>query len=122
MVGRGKALALAVVILAALAEQAHGDPATDYPPAPPGLIHLKVPSKLETDKGTKLRLPPSYVFDEPSFQKLDDEHKQLETDKVRLTAENKSLRDSAAHWKPAWYWIASATVAGIAIGWSAHKL
>lgn len=119
VVGRGKALVLAVIFVAALAESAHGD---DYQPAPPGLIHLKGPAKLETAKGLKLQLPASYIFDEPTYEKLDTEHKQLETDKVRLTAENKSLRESAAHWKPAWYWIASATVAGIAIGWSAHKL
>lgn len=118
MVGRGKALVLAVVILAALADQAHGD---DYAPAP-AFVHVKSPSRLETDKGTKLRLPPSYILDEPSWSKLDTEHKQLEDDRTRLTAENKSLRESAAHWKPAWYWIASATIGGIAIGWSVHKL
>lgn len=118
MVGRSKSLVLAVIIIGALAEQARGD---DYQPAPP-VVHMKSPSRLESDGGTKLRLQPSYIFDEPAFAKLDEEHKQLETDKVRLTAENKSLRESTAHWKPAWYWIASATVTGIAIGWSVHKL
>jgi hypothetical protein len=84
------AAALASVLAA---RDAHGDGGVIY--------HVKSPSTLETDKGNKLQLPPGYFLDEDTWQERDAEMHRLQELDVRLTAENKSLRESATggHWK-----------------------
>lgn len=75
-------------------------------------LHIIAPSKIETAKGTKLELPPGYFLDEPTWKRLDDELKRLQVAEVRLTAENKSFRESAKDWRPSWWLLGSAFVAG----------
>ena len=76
--------------------------------------HLKSPSTVETDKGSRVRLPPGYFLDEQSWQERDAELKRLQEQETRLKAENKSLRKSGSEYP----WVATGTVLvfGIAFG------
>lgn len=106
-------IAATAVVLAALCAPAYGDLA----PAPSGFLHMRSPSTLKTDGGSELRLPPGYFLDEPTYDKLDAETKRLQDAEVRLTAENKSMRQSLSGWQPGWYIIAGFVVSGVALGW-----
>lgn len=76
--------------------------------------HLKSPSTVETDKGSRVRLPPGYFLDEQSWQERDAELKRLQEQETRLKAENKSLRKSASEYP----WVATGAVLvfGVAFG------
>lgn len=98
-------LAVIVAVAAALAAR---DAAGDT-------YHLKSPSTLETEKGSKLSLPPGYFLDEKTWQDRDLELKRLQEQETRLKAENKSLKKAAVEDYP---WLATGFVGvfGVAIG------
>jgi len=56
------------------------------------VTHLKSPSHVETEKGSKLDLPPGYFLDEQTWQDRDAALKKAQTDATRFKAENDSLR------------------------------
>ena len=92
-------------------------------PVPAGhAVHVLTPSHLVSDGGTDLRLPPSYVIDEPTWSRLDVEVRRLQDAEHRLTAENASLRKSASGWRPGWKTISLALAAGAVGGWYLHRL
>lgn len=81
---RGRRLALAVVVVAALGREASSDP----------IYHLRSPSELVTEKGSRLALPPGYFLDENTWADRDAELKAAQEARVRLAAENASMRKS----------------------------
>ncbi len=85
------------------AREAHGE-----------IYHLKSPSTLETEKGSKLQLPPGYFLDEETWQERDLEMRRLQEQEARLGAENLSLRGSANDFP----WLATgvAGVVGVVLG------
>ena len=78
------------------------------------IYHLKSPSTVETEKGSKLKLPPGYFLDERSWQERDLEMRRLQMQETRLKAENKSLRESVTEYP----WLATGVVGlfGVAFG------
>ncbi len=78
------------------------------------IYHFVRPSKLVTEKGAELRLPPGYFLDEKSWQERDLEMRRLQEQETRLGAENRSLRESADKFP----WVAAGVTgaAGVAIG------
>lgn len=84
-------------------------------------VHLKSPSKVETQAGSKLELPPGYFFNEAEKAALDVEMKRLQEREIRLDAENKSLRASADEISFGWYALGTAIVAGFALGYVVTK-
>lgn len=80
-------------------------------------VHLKSPSKVETQAGSKLELPPGYFFDEAEKAALDVEMKRLQDQETRLAAENKSLRSSADGISFGWYALGSVIAVGFALGY-----
>ena len=58
----------------------------------------------------------SHIFDPIQWNVVDAELKRLQTVEVRLTAENKSLRTTAASWQPGWRLLLGVAVAGLAGG------
>lgn len=127
MTGRRK-LAIAVAAIAAshvLGGSAWGDPAPAPAPAPApsltGYIHLQSGSHISTDGGTKLDLPPGYFFDEPTFNKLDADVKQLQDDNTSKDAQIKVYRAQVEKWQPGWMTLAGAVVGGIVLGWYLHE-
>jgi hypothetical protein len=87
------------------------------------IYHLKSPSTVETDGGSKLQLPPGYFLDEETWRERDLEMKRLQEQQTRLTAENLSLRKSSGDYP----WITTGVVGvfGAALGsfiiWSVMK-
>lgn len=77
--------------------------------------HIKSPSTIETEKGSRLKLPPGYFLDEQTWQERDLELKRLQEQETRLKAENRSLRKSAVDDYP---WLATGFVGvfGVALG------
>lgn len=104
---RHAALMLTVILAS---QDAHGEP-----------VHLKSPSKVETQAGSKLELPPGYFFEEAEKAALDVEMKRLQEREVRLAAENKSLRASADEISFGWLALGTAIVAGFALGYVVTK-
>jgi len=104
---RHAALMLTVILAS---REANGEP-----------VHLKSPSKVETQAGSKLELPPGYFFEEAEKAALDVELKRLQEREVRLDAENKSLRKSANEISFGWYALGTAIVAGFALGYVVTK-
>lgn len=98
-------LHLAIALAAILsAREAYGD----------DIYHIKSPSTLETQKGSKLSLPPGYFLSEDAWRERDEALKQAENDRTRLKAENDSLRQSAS--SPAWRTALVAAVVGLVAG------
>jgi hypothetical protein len=93
----------AALVAAFAARDAHGD-----------IYHLKSPSKVETEKGSKLELPPGYFLDEETWRERDEEMRRLQEREKRRAAANKSLRKSADDYP----WLAHGVVGsfGIAAG------
>lgn len=114
-------IALTALIIALASGVAHGDPAPPDPaPAPSGFLHMRSPSTVHTDGGSDLKLPPGYFMDEPTYDKLDAETKRLQDAELRLTVENKSMRQSLAGWQPGWYLLAGFALTSLAAGWYLH--
>lgn len=78
------------------------------------IYHVKSPSVLVTDKGSKLSLPPGYFLDEKAWQDRDLRMRRLEEQETRLTAENKSLKQSHGDYP----WVTTGVVGafGVAFG------
>ena len=100
---RRVALTLAFAAVLA-AREAYGDE----------IYHLKSPSTVETQRGSKLALPPGYFLDEEAWRKRDEEMRRLQEMETRLKAENNSLRKSADDYP----WLATGAVGlfGVAVG------
>ncbi len=96
--------ALVVAIILTLSARAVADP----------IYHFKTPSTVHTDGGADLRLPPGYFLDEEKWAQRDLELRQLQESRTRLSAENKSLRQSGSDYP----WLATGVVGafGIAVG------
>lgn len=82
-----------------------------------GFLHFASPFHVNTDGGSELHLPPGFYLDETKFKRLDVELRRLQENEVRLTAENKSFRESAGSWSPGWKTLLGAIVLGGATGW-----
>jgi hypothetical protein len=102
-------VATVTLTLLGLAARAAADPTPVT-----GHVQLSSGATCRTDGGSDIRLPVGHFLDEPVWAKLDAETKRLQTVEVRLTAENASLKASAASWQPGWYTLAGAFAAGIA--------
>ncbi len=89
--------------LAFMAREAHGE-----------IYHLKTPSSVTTDGGSKLQLPPGYFLDEATWQERDLEMHRLQEQETRLGAENLSLRRSADDFP--WITTGIVGVAGVVLG------
>ena len=74
----------------------------DENPCPDPGCHLMRPSKLTTERGNVLWLPPGYFLDEPTWLRRDAELKDAQDNVTRLKAENDSFRKDAAKfsWAP----------------------
>lgn len=90
-------------------------------PAPTSHVHIRSASSVHTDGGSEARLPPGWFLDEASYAALDAEMRRLQDAEVRLTAENKSFRETAASWQPGWYTLAITLAGGAALGWYVHS-
>lgn len=118
MPSRLKFAAVVLVLLLARATAA-ADPAPQHvetsevrllciPPAPP----VKC-----------IELQPGHFVDSATWGKLDDTIKTAQDQVTRLTAENTSLRASAASWSPGWKTLTGAVLTGLALGlYLDHKL
>lgn len=72
---------------------------------------------VTTVGGIKFRVPQgSHIIVPESYSLLDAEMKRLQEQEVRLTAENKSLRKTAAGWQPGWKILLSTAVVALATG------
>lgn len=71
---------------------------------------------LARDDGATRRLPVGRFVDEPSWSMLDTELKRLQDAETRLTAENKSMRETTSGWQPGWISLSTALISGIALG------
>jgi len=109
---RVRVTAAVVVLTLCAASAAAADPAA----APAGAIHVLTSAHLVSDGGTDLRLPPSYILDEPTWTRLDAEVRRLQDVETRLTAENTTLRASVGGWHPGWKLITSTLAVGLAVG------
>lgn len=124
-----RAAKFAVVLLLVSSSIARGDDAVPFPPPVThevdlaGPVRLRTPSAVVTEGGASLRLPAGYYLAEPLWNTWELELKRLQTAEVRLTAENDSLRKSAAGWSPGWRTLATALLVGmVAGGYGYHKL
>ncbi len=83
-------------------------------------LRIKSSSRLTTDAGTDLRLPPGYFLDDASRAKLDLEVKRLQEVETKLTAENRTMRRALSGWRPGWktltFAIGSALITGAYFG------
>ena len=120
---RTRAAALAVGFMALHVARAAADPAPEPPACPePCYIHVGEPTTLHSDAGDRLRLPPGYFLDEPTFGKREAELTRSQEAETRLAAENRSLRASAAEYHPGWRTLLGALVLGLAGGaYAAHR-
>lgn len=106
------------------------DAQTDEPeavPMPSGHLLLKTgDATLRAPDGRLITIPlGSHVYDAPTWALLDDTVRDLQEDQVRLTAENKSLRqstqDMADSWSPGWKILLGAVLVGASGGWYLHS-
>lgn len=84
--------------------------------APDTILHFQTPSRIVTDGGTDLRLPPGYFLDEGRWDVLDIEMKRLQDQETRLRAENESLRNSADDFSLGWLALSSIAVSAFGAG------
>ncbi len=99
----------ALVVTLLLATRAAAEP----PPAP---THFTVPVTCQDDATPPhtIRLDPGYYLDADTWDYLDTRVRELQNAETRLTAENKSLRDSAGG--AGWWWVAAGVTLGAAAG------
>ena len=84
------------------------------------IYHLKSPSEVVTQKGSKLALPPGYFLDEKTWQDRDAELKAAQEARTRLKAENESLRKSADDIP--WATVGCALVFGAFVGYLGYEM
>lgn len=113
--------AVSLVLLLVLTREASADgPIHVYTEAPRELC------KTEGDPPVRecRELPPGHFVDEATWAAIDAEMRRLQDQEVRLTAENKSFRTSAAEgsgWRPGWITLVTAFALGTAAGWYAYR-
>lgn len=101
-------------------------PVENAPPPPvviggAGYLRLRSWSHVQTDGGSDLRVPPGYFMDEENYNKLDLEVRRLQELETRLTAENRSLRESVSGWQPGWKTLALTLAVGVVAGFYGHS-
>lgn len=101
---------VAALIVHLLAIKAAADP------APSNYLRMRDPSSLTLKSGRVLDLPPGRFVEESAFAANEAEEKRLQEAETRLTAENKSLRETAATWQPGWKTLALTLATGLALG------
>jgi hypothetical protein len=74
---------------------------------------MREETTLRKDNGEEFRLPPGHFYDVDTWQEVDNEFKRLQNQETRLTAENKSLKESLDTWKPGWVAVTSAVLVGV---------
>jgi hypothetical protein len=92
--------------------RAAGEPPPDIP------AQLETGGVLTTPGGSTIELPPDWWIVPPDhWRRIDDEMRRLQEAETRLTAQNRSLRSSAADFDRKWIWVGgSALVAGLLMG------
>jgi hypothetical protein len=104
----------AMIIVATLSvySRAAGEPPPDIP------AQLETGGVLTTPGGSTIELPPDWWIVPPDrWDALDAELRRLQESETRLTAQNTSLRSSAADFDRKWIWVGgSALVAGFLAG------
>lgn len=80
---------------AVLAACLHTAPAVAEPSTP---LHLLSGGKCTSGTGVEFELPPGFFLAEPEWQKLDDEVKRLQSQEIRLTAENDVYKEHTSSW------------------------
>lgn len=123
----GRSAKFAVALLLVSSSIARGDDACPPPPTVEvdlgGPVRLRTPSAVITEGGSSLRLPAGYYLAEPLWTSWELKLRRLQDAETRLTAENDSLRKSAAGWSPGWRTLATALLVGmVAGGYGYHKL
>ena len=110
------ALTVVVVIVAASPAAAE--------PEPPTEVTAPAVCRDNADPPNELTLAPgSMILTGAAWANLDTRVRGLQEDRTRLTAENQSLRESAAAGGfPSWWWIAAGVAAGAAAGFWAGRL
>jgi hypothetical protein len=106
--------AMAIIATLLVYSRAAGEPL----PIPDRPAQLETWGTLDTLGGSTLALPPgTWIVPEESWSTLDDELRRLQEAETRLTAQNQSLRSSAADFDRKWLWVGgSALVAGFLTG------
>lgn len=66
-------------------------------------------------------VPPGVYVPEGRWEALDVEMRRLQDQETRLSAENKSLRESAGSWQPGWYTLTATLLTGLVGGWYLHE-
>ncbi len=86
-------------------------------------VRIDVPTRIKsaatitTDHGSVARLNAGgWLIPGPEWHRIDLEIRRLQTAETRLTAENKSLRNSLDDTSSVWKWIVGAAVLGFAGG------
>lgn len=105
---RRRAFVVTAVVTALAARDASGD-----------IIRVKTSSTLETEKGTKLTLPPGYFLDEDTWELKDAEMRRLQEQEVRLKAENREFRKSGGGFS--WITVGVVFALGVTAGVLATK-
>lgn len=112
---RARSCAVVIAVLLASARVAAGEPA----PSTQTLVQTVEPRLLckpPAPSTTCITLPPGRFLDEGSWQSIDADKRSVDDALTRALAENKSLRASAATYRPGWVVITSTLITGIALG------
>ncbi len=106
--------AVTVFVLLTLAAKAAADPQE----LPSGHVRLNLgPGSLITYSGENYILPlGTHILTYEVWDSLDVEMRRLQEQETRLTAENKSLKHTAASWHPGWKTIAAGVLVGLSAG------
>ena len=107
-------IALAVLLAGprALADDA---PELETAPDPAVLVNeaeLHIPATGRTYK----LVPGTWLLAPPSWTKLETELKRLQDAETRLSAENKSMRETSSGWRPGWKLLLGAFAVGATSG------
>jgi hypothetical protein len=79
----------AIALVALCAREAHGEGERPN-------VSTRTPATCTTDGGTTFRVPPGRFTEQSRWIALDSEMRRLQGAEIVLTAENRSLRESAA--------------------------
>lgn len=114
-----------IILVSLLVLLASRDAASEPAPSPAPVAETKIqtpaPRKLcMPDLLQCLVLPPGRFVDEDTWQRIDAEHRRLQTAETRLDAENRSLRNTMTGWQPGWKTLVSTLVVGFVGGVTAY--
>lgn len=112
---RTAVLVIALVLTAA--PRATAEPVADDLPS----THVRLvtgPGELRLPSGKIYAIPQdSHIVTGEAWSMLDAEFRRLQEQEVRLTAENRSFRESADAWTPGWMSLTLTLAVGVALGW-----